>query len=354
MPDKFASQQERELIRRAMDATARYGKGAAEGAGQALGDQYLALGGRGVPYGGLAAPLAEERLAAERDAFISENSGKPWYEQAYDMAAGVAQAPVAIARGIGSADPEGAGEQMGAASVPNAYGYATKPKEMLQASPLEAGMAMAGAITPGKKLRIPEVSYRTPKDRFRTADRIRRTESRIENEVPGAHGVWSRADGRGYYSMPEGADADLDAVSRAWQLGYSIDSGGAQGMTASLDALAPAREYTRRELRESAPGMREMDLDGLRRSIEKEGLRDPLVVEFGNDGRRLIGEGNHRYEALSDMGEKSAPIRPFFVQGSTRPTSAERGGTPTGNAMDKIRAMSTEEQDALLMMLLGR
>lgn len=52
------------------------------------------------------------------------------------------------------------------------------------------------------------------------------------------------------------------------------------------------------------------DIEALKKSIQEEGLKEPLILSFDPDTKRIkLGEGNHRLEALRQLGYTHAPVR---------------------------------------------
>lgn len=72
------------------------------------------------------------------------------------------------------------------------------------------------------------------------------------------------------------------------------------------------------------------DIEALKKSIQEEGLREPLILSFDPNTKRIkLGEGNHRLEALKQLGYTHAPVRasrsyvedPTFPQVSIKPST---------------------------------
>lgn len=72
------------------------------------------------------------------------------------------------------------------------------------------------------------------------------------------------------------------------------------------------------------------DIEALKKSIQQEGLEEPLILSFDPDTKRIkLGEGNHRLEALKQLGYTHAPVRasrsyvedPKFPQVSIKPST---------------------------------
>jgi hypothetical protein len=61
----------------------------------------------------------------------------------------------------------------------------------------------------------------------------------------------------------------------------------------------------------------EDDVEGMEESIEEGWEPPPLLAEW-QDGRLLLQDGNHRYEALQRAGEKSAWVLIYFPSEETR------------------------------------
>lgn len=77
------------------------------------------------------------------------------------------------------------------------------------------------------------------------------------------------------------------------------------------------------------------DIEALKQSIQKEGLKEPLIMSFDPKTQRMVlGEGNHRLEALRQLGYKKAPTRMYrgWVEGSRgKPFKIK----PSGDNIDK-------------------
>lgn len=50
------------------------------------------------------------------------------------------------------------------------------------------------------------------------------------------------------------------------------------------------------------------NIDRLKIDISENGLKSPLILEAGRDGRVHLGEGNHRLVALKELGYEKVPV----------------------------------------------
>lgn len=68
-------------------------------------------------------------------------------------------------------------------------------------------------------------------------------------------------------------------------------------------SMHPLREYDR----EKQPNT---DLDALTEDIRTNGIREPMILLYGQDDRKaVIGEGNHRLAAAERLGMEEVPAR---------------------------------------------
>jgi len=75
--------------------------------------------------------------------------------------------------------------------------------------------------------------------------------------------------------------------------------------------LTQFREYQAYELRNPTYTDRYQELAD---SIRQNGIRDPIIIEIGANGRAKIGEGNHRHQIALQLGLKKVPVRFLFKQ----------------------------------------
>ena len=72
----------------------------------------------------------------------------------------------------------------------------------------------------------------------------------------------------------------------------------------AIEHLVPLREYDREEKKGFT------DLNALTENIRQHGVKEPLIMEYGqNDRRAYIGEGNHRLAAAVRLGLPALPVR---------------------------------------------
>lgn len=78
----------------------------------------------------------------------------------------------------------------------------------------------------------------------------------------------------------------------------------------------PWREYTR-DLQGNGDGNTPKQMDALRASIKKEGIRDPLMLHISRMDKGVnvyLGEGNHRIGLALELGIRTVPVR-FYYSG---------------------------------------
>ena len=314
--------------------------GALRGGGEKLAQELMAAGmTAGVPYGPQLGAKARQALGAERDAYIEEQASIPWYEQALDMAKGIVRAPYVMVQGVTGDDPGGFGESVGRSSVPDAYAYATKPGEMVEASPVAAGMEAMALLPQGKLGKFGRLGKSSAKATYKQADRLGRVESRLDRSLGGVHYVRHNAgDGvGGYVSLNPDVNPPIPAMADAWKLGYKLDDNPIFNYNpADLDQI---REYALSELRSPE------NLGKLSESIQSSGIREPLIVSLGRDGRATLVEGNHRHQVAMDAGLDSVPVR-FNHQQAVPETSRERAMRPV-NPETKVDVSQPMPQDGL-------
>jgi hypothetical protein len=314
-----------------------FAAGALRGVSNKFADELMAAGLGDDVYGGGGQELAQGLLGAERDAYIAEQDGVPWYEQALDMAQGLVRAPGAMVEGITGDHPEEFGESMGSAMVPDAYAYASKTGEMIGANPFGAAAEMAAILPQG---RAAKMGLTPAKLAYKKADRLRRVEGRLSESLGDIHGFNHDRGGSsgGYVSLHPDANPPIPAMADAWKLGYKLDNNPVFNYSPS--DLAEIREYAAHELRSPE------NLGKLSESIQSSGIREPLIVGLGRDGRSTLIEGNHRHQVAMDAGLESVPVR-FNHQQSVPRTSAERASAPPPPAAETVGPSLVERRESL-------
>lgn len=92
-------------------------------------------------------------------------------------------------------------------------------------------------------------------------------------------------------------------------------------------ALAPFREHAG----DQNPGRSERVIHDLTQSIQAEGFKDPLMLEYDHRAKvGSLGEGNHRLVAAERLGLTHVPVR---VYGRSRLDYRDRQGSLAGRAL---------------------
>lgn len=312
-------------------------RGFGRGAVDKLGMELAALGlvPRQMPYSSAVQRYAADELARRRDAYIAEESPKPWYQQGAEMAQGLVNLPGAFVDAAQNQRAGEFGEAMGSGMVPDAYAYSSKPGEMISANGLNSTIAAAGTFLPGGKIgRYGAMARGVPrslKSRLSSAvaaDRrmaelgeMLRTQPRWATHSPsmppdvaeqflhkelGADGVRHNhpSYGGGYYTVGDGMVVDPHAVSEAWKFGYKPDDG--QNISMRPGDLDPYRAHHQT--------LRSQDnVESLMNSMNERGFDNssPIHLSIGRDGSMVVGEGNHRVVAANRAGLDAVPVQPY-------------------------------------------
>ena len=73
------------------------------------------------------------------------------------------------------------------------------------------------------------------------------------------------------------------------------------------EEITPYREYAKERLRRNTKEYEELKAD-----IEKNGIREPLFIELGLNGKAKVGEGNHRHQIALELGLERVPVAFVF------------------------------------------
>jgi len=123
----------------------------------------------------------------------------------------------------------------------------------------------------------------------------------------------ARGDYKVYYDVDRFDPPPIENILNCWVENYGqvYDSSVNSRAPAfyNTEDLTPYREYTKDRLR-NPPGSERYEK--LKADIAENGMKEPLIVYFGENGVVKIGEGNHRHEIAMDLGIPKVPVRFVF------------------------------------------
>ena len=121
--------------------------------------------------------------------------------------------------------------------------------------------------------------------------------------------------GTEYYKIDRNNPPTIEQISNCWvkNEGYIYDSNVNIMKPAyyPTEELTPFREWGKDKLRRLRPDSK-LSYDELKADIEQNGIKEPLIVFVGLDGRVKIGEGNHRHQIAIELGLEKTPVRFIF------------------------------------------
>jgi len=121
--------------------------------------------------------------------------------------------------------------------------------------------------------------------------------------------------GTEYYNIDRNNPPTIEQISNCWVNNEGhIDDSNVNHMNPAVyptEELSPFREYTKEKLRRLKPDSK-LSYDELKEDIKRNGIKDPLMIFIGLDGRVKIGEGNHRHQIALELGLEKIPVRFIF------------------------------------------
>ena len=116
-----------------------------------------------------------------------------------------------------------------------------------------------------------------------------------------------------YYSIDNNNPPKLEAISKCWKdensVVYEDNVSRETPAFYPVDEITPYREYKKGELRRDKE-----EFEDLKNQIQKEGIKNPITIIFGKDGKMKVGEGNHRHQIALELGMKKIPVRFDFYK----------------------------------------
>ena len=118
--------------------------------------------------------------------------------------------------------------------------------------------------------------------------------------------------GKAYYTINKNNPPSIEQLLKCWVenrgtiMENNVDS--SDPVYYPTEELAPYREYVKDRLRRIKTGKYEE----LRADIKENGIREPLLIQFGSNGVAKIGEGNHRHQIAQELGLEQVPVYFLF------------------------------------------
>ena len=118
--------------------------------------------------------------------------------------------------------------------------------------------------------------------------------------------------GKAYYTINKNNPPSIEQLLKCWVenrgtiMENNVDS--SDPVYYPTEELAPYREYVKDRLRRIKTGKYEE----LKADIKENGIREPLLIQFGSNGVAKIGEGNHRHQIAQELGLEQVPVYFLF------------------------------------------
>ena len=146
--------------------------------------------------------------------------------------------------------------------------------------------------------------------------------------------------GKAYYRIDNKNPPSIEQILDCWveSRGYVYDSNVNTRKPAyySTEELVPFREYKKEKLRRIHDSE---EYQELKSNIQENGIREPIMIEFGKNGIAKIGEGNHRHQIAMELGIEVVPVRFIFQEKVTK------GAAPIEEPMVKAKQTPEIEDD---------
>ena len=121
-----------------------------------------------------------------------------------------------------------------------------------------------------------------------------------------------------YYRIDRNNPPRLEDILNCWvnNSGYIYDSNVNDAKPAfyNTEELAPYREWDKDMLRN--PVYSEQ-YKKLKKDIEENGIKQPIIITFGRNNKMKVSEGNHRHQIALELGLKNVPVRFVFYENVT-------------------------------------
>ena len=119
-----------------------------------------------------------------------------------------------------------------------------------------------------------------------------------------------RGDYKVYYDVDRNDPPSIGDILDCWVENYgAANVNSRRPAFYNTEDLIPYREYTGDKLR-NLPGSERYE--ELKADIAENGMKEPLIIFFGENGGVKIGEGNHRHEIAMELGIPKVPVRFIF------------------------------------------
>jgi hypothetical protein len=120
-----------------------------------------------------------------------------------------------------------------------------------------------------------------------------------------------RGDYKVYYDIDRNDPPSIKNILDCWVENYgAANVNSRKPAFYNTEDLTPYREYAGDKLRNPPGTKRYKDLKD--EIIAENGIKDPLIIFFGQNGVVKIGEGNHRHEIALELGMPKVPVRFIF------------------------------------------
>jgi len=75
--------------------------------------------------------------------------------------------------------------------------------------------------------------------------------------------------------------------------------------------ITPYREWRAEQLRNP---INSEEYKELKREIKKDGIKEPIIIQFGQNGKMKVSEGNHRHQIATELNIDKIPVRFSFFR----------------------------------------
>lgn len=121
-----------------------------------------------------------------------------------------------------------------------------------------------------------------------------------------------------YYRIDRSNPPRLQDILNCWvkNSGYIYDSNVNDRKPAfyNTEELTPYREWNKDKLRN--PVYSE-EYKRLKKDIEENGIKQPIILTLGRNNKMKVSEGNHRHQIALELGLKKVPVKFVFYENVT-------------------------------------
>ena len=120
---------------------------------------------------------------------------------------------------------------------------------------------------------------------------------------------------KGYYKIDRQNPPRLEDLLKCWVKNtmqvYDSNVNHSKPAFYPVKEIAPYREWRAEQLRNP---LNSEEYKELKREIKKDGIKEPIIIQFGQNGKMKVGEGNHRHQIATELNIDKIPVRFNFFR----------------------------------------